>query len=452
MLGAVRKLLLAVYRFPGVTLLSIALFACVGLGGVFVFSYACAEYHYQAAHRALERRDYALALEHVTACLESRPDSFEAHFLAARRARLALDYREADRHLREFRRLGGVKEMFDLERQLARAQRGDLARVAGPLLLFAQRDHPESLQILEALSRGHLQEFRLEEALRCLGLWLERRPDDVQALLWRGKVWERVIQPGDAIVDYSRALELAPERDDDRLHLAGVLISSRRPAEAEGHLLLLAKQKSDDPKVLLGLAQCRRLQGKPDEARRLLEQVLELSPENGTAFAERGRLELEDDRQADAEPWLRKAVEQFPYERDLVYALSQCLHKTGRNQEAEKYEQRLGSINTALDRLDVTLRKISASSDNPGLRQEAGLIFIQNGQAEEGLRWLSSALRQDPFHGPTHQTLADYYDSIGQRGQAAWHRELAHQKQGKFTASAKGTPGRAEPNKAGLGG
>jgi tetratricopeptide (TPR) repeat protein len=452
MLEAVRKPLLAVARFPGVTLLCMAILACVGLGGAFLFSYARAEYHYQAAQRDLERRDYPLALTHVTACLEDRPDSFETHFLAARRARLALDYREADRHLREFRRLGGVKEMFDLERQLTRAQRGDLARVAEPLLLFVRRDHPESTQILEALSRGYLQEFRLEEALHCLGLWLDRRPGEVQALLWRGEVWERLIQPGDAIVDYTRALELAPERDEDRLHLAGVLIAARRPVEAADHLLLLVERKMDDPQVLLNLAQCRRLQAKPDEARHLLERVLELSPENGMAFAERGRLELEADRAAEAEPWLRKAVAQLPYEKDLVYTLSQCLHKTGQNLEAEKYEQRLASINAALDRLDVTLRKVNASSDDPGPRQEAGLIFIQNGQAKEGLRWLSSALRRDPFHGPTHEALADYFDGIGQRGQAAWHRELAHQKQGKLPASVKATQLHTEPHKAGLGG
>jgi tetratricopeptide (TPR) repeat protein len=425
----------------------VALLACAGLGGAFVFSYGCAEYHYQAAQRALARRELPLALEHVTACLESRPESSEAHFLAARRARLALDYREADRQLREYRRLGGVKQMFDLERQLTRAQRGHLAEVAQPLMQFVERDHPETLQILEALSRGYLQEFRLEEALRCLGLWLERQPDDVQALLWRGEVWERLMQPEDALADYRRALELAPERDEDRLHLADTLIASHHAVEAADHLVWLVERKPGDANIMLSLARCCRLQGKLDEAGRLLEKALELSPENATALAERGRLALDCGRPAEAEPWLRKAVAQLPYEKDLVYSLSQCLRRTGKNQEAEKWEKRLQDINAALDRLDAILRKISLASGDPGLRQEAGQIFIENGQAKEGLRWLASALRLDPFHGPTHEALASYYDSIGQRGEAAWHRELAHQKQGNRAALAKDkTQGRQVAN------
>src|SRR5262249_4733215 len=156
--------------------------------------------------------------------------------LAARVARLALEYREADRQLRDCQRLGGARAAIDLERQMIRAQRGDLTQVDRKLMTQVEGGHPESLLILEALSRGYLQNFRLEEALRCLQLWLERRPDAVQALLWRGEVWERLLHTEDALADYRRALELAPERDDDRLHLAEVLITARQPQEAARHL------------------------------------------------------------------------------------------------------------------------------------------------------------------------------------------------------------------------
>ena len=51
-----------------------------------------------------------------------------------------------------------------------------------------------------------------------------------------------------------------------------------------------------------------------------------------------------------------------------------------------------------------------------------GLIFLQTGQAKEGLRWLNSALQEDPGYRPTHQALMEYYESIGDEEQAAWHR------------------------------
>jgi len=53
------------------------------------------------------------------------------------------------------------------------------------------------------------------------------------------------------------------------------------------------------------------------------------------------------------------------------------------------------------------------------------MIFLRSGQTKEGLRWLYSALQEKPRYRPTHQVLADYYDSIGDKGQAAWHRRQA---------------------------
>ena len=423
-----RKLVRAICDYLAMSLLISGLLACVGLGAAAIRSYAWAEYHYQAAQRALDRGDFAGAREHLASCLEARPDSAETHFLAARAARRALDYREADRQLRACQRLGGVRGLIDLERQLTRAQRGDLAKVGGPLLSQAQRGHPEAVLILEALSRGYLQNFRLEEALRSLQLWLESRPDDVQALLWRGEVWERLLHPEDALADYRRALELAPERDDDRLHLAETLLNCRQPEEAARHLALLAERRPEDPIVLLNLARCRRLKGKPDEARRLLDQVLARAPRNAAALAERGRLELENNRPADAEPWLRQAVALLPYEKEVVYALCQSLQQTGQEAEAEKYHRQLDKIQAELDRLDLVLRRINAAPNDPALRHEAGMVFLTNGQPQEGLRWLSSGLQLDPLYEPTHEALAKYFDSLGERGQASWHRELAHQR------------------------
>jgi hypothetical protein len=65
MFGLLRKPLLAACRYPAVALLSIALVGCVGLGSAFIISYAWAEYHYQAAQYALERRDLRTAHEHI---------------------------------------------------------------------------------------------------------------------------------------------------------------------------------------------------------------------------------------------------------------------------------------------------------------------------------------------------------------------------------------------------
>jgi Tfp pilus assembly protein PilF len=141
------------------------------------------------------------------------------------------------------------------------------------------------------------------------------------------------------------------------------------------------------------------------------------------ALGERGRLYLETGQPADAERWLRVAAGLAPYDRDIIYVLYLCLQQSGKSKEAEGYGAKLQEIDTQLGRLRELTRQVAATPHDPALRHEAGMIFLRSGQAKEGLRWLYSALHEEPRYRPTHQALAEYYESIGEKGQAASHRQ-----------------------------
>jgi predicted Zn-dependent protease len=403
----------------------LVLLAGIGLGATAIGRYIWAEHCFRAAEQALERKDFAAAQEYLTRCLAVRPGSAEAHFLAARAARRALNDKEMERRLREYQTLGGAPELLELERALAAAQDGKLDRVEAPLLALVRQNHPDTVLILEALSRGYLCCFRLESADTALRLWLERQPDDVQALLWRAEAQERLLHIEEALAAYRRAVELSPDQDDARLRFAELLLRARKPEEAARHLEVLRQRQPDDTTVLLDLARCRWLQGEAEEARTLLDGGLAADPNNAGLLAERGRLDLESGRAKEAEPRLRKAVALAPYDRETVYALSQCLQQCGKVAEAKACVKKMAEIDAQLARLDVILGKMRAAPNDAGLRHEAGMIFLQSGQAKEGLRWLESALRIDPLYPPTHRALADYFDKVGAPAQASWHRQLA---------------------------
>jgi tetratricopeptide (TPR) repeat protein len=421
-------MLRGISQYPIAALLILGVLVCIGFGARSIGSYAWAEYHYQAAQRALEKRDIADARRHISLCLEARPQSADAHFLAARAARQASDYDDADHHLAEYKKLGGEPKLVELERDLARAQRGDLNQVEAKLKDLLQSGYPDDLPIREALTRGYLQTYRLVDAMYALEDWLQRRPDDVQAILWRAEALEHLQKVEDALAAYRRGLELSPDRDEDRLRLAELLIKAQQPQEAFRNLELIAHHRPDDPKVLLAQARCLRLLGKPDDACRLLDEVNRLTPEDAAAFTERGRLELAQGRAADAEPWLRKAVALAPFERETVYAMFQCLQQRARAAEAAHYKAELDKNEAALDRLSQLAKQINTTPNDPALRYEAGMIFLNSGQPQEGLRWLASALQVDPGYVPVHQALADYYERMGNRDRASWHRDLALRK------------------------
>src|SRR5207302_3192248 len=129
---------------------------------------------------ALEARDFTLAQARLGSCLKTWPNSADVHLLAARTARRAGTFDDAEHHLKECQRLGWPPEEVRLERDLIRAQRGDLAGVENQLIRFVEHDHPDTFPIRAALCEGYIKSYRLPQAFRCLELWLERRPNEVE--------------------------------------------------------------------------------------------------------------------------------------------------------------------------------------------------------------------------------------------------------------------------------
>ena len=86
---------------------------------------------------------------------------------------------------------------------------------------------------------------------------------------------------------------------------------------------------------------------------------------------------------------------------------------------------RLKRIDADLERLADLTAQIAHPRRSPALRCETGLILMRNGREAEALRWLESALLEDPGHAGTHQALGEYYERIGNRERAVQHRQWA---------------------------
>ncbi len=115
-------------------------------------------YHQRAAEQALERRDFQQASKHLQECLNVWPDDPTVRLLAARAARRQGNYGQALEHLRVCRQKKGLPNATELEYQLIRVQKGDLAE-ADRLLSFCV-DHPKEAEtplILEALLERSLK-------------------------------------------------------------------------------------------------------------------------------------------------------------------------------------------------------------------------------------------------------------------------------------------------------
>jgi predicted Zn-dependent protease len=343
---------------------------------------------------ALTARDYKEAREQLARYLSSRPGDAHARLLAARAARHLHEYHEAYEHLRRCREEGGDAEAIEVETALIAVQRGD--EPTGQLRQRAEQDDDLALVILEVLIQHDIDTYRLRQALHGLTRYLRARPDDLQALLARGYVWERFLYFADALEDYRKAAAAHPESEQARLKLAQTLLIAGTPNEALEQYEWLAARRPDQREVKLGLARCRRLLGRADEARRLLTDLLASTPEDGEVLWERGQLDLDAGHAAQAEEWLRKAVRTSPHDRRIAYSLSRCLLALGRRDEATQVNARVAEIDADLRRLDQVRQAVMERPHDAALRCEGGLLFLRNGERQEGIRWLRLALRLDP--------------------------------------------------------
>lgn len=365
----------------------------------------------RAARQALASRHLERAREHLLAYLEARPNSAEAHLLLARTARHAGRFDEAEVQLDVCQLLQAMPEEILLERALLTAQGGDLFQEK-ELWEQVAAGHPESALILEALARGYRKNYLLQPMLDALRAWLEREPGCVEALLLRGWVHEQQKDYPYAVEEYRRAVAADPGHEEARVRLAQALVLLGNLTEAVGLFQELRRQRPADPRVGLGLAQCWRHRGRPQQARRLLEELVANNPGEFPLLLELGQLLVEEGDAVAGEVWLRKALKRSPHDYQAHHSLAVSLRQQGRHEEARKVLARVKELEADLSAMVKLTDALQQRPFDPGLRCEIGKLFLRSGEEQEGVLWLKSALRADPGHANAHRALAEYHEKL----------------------------------------
>jgi tetratricopeptide (TPR) repeat protein len=388
--------------------------------------YLGAAWHFRAAQRDLEKRDGAKAQEHLPWCLKIWSSSPEVHLLAARAARYAGDYDLASDHLDTCNSLKKGWDAQTLERALLRAHRGDLDRFTDDYLQsLILTGHKDSSLILEALAWGYQKVHRYPQAIICLDIWLKREPESAPAWFQRGQLFETVEDHVEGEKNYHQALAIDQHFFEARLRLANLVQALARPEEALADYQILDRAQPDNLDVLRGLANCYFQLGRIVDARRFLDQVLAHDPNDGPGLRLRGHLEVQAGEPADAEMYLRRAVQQMQDDPQPCFDLAICLRQQDKLEEARRYQHQAEQTKADMDRLRELTRKMAEAPHDADLRYQAAQIFLARGLDQEGLTWLKSALHEDPRHRSTHQALADHYRRAGDAAQSAYHRRRA---------------------------
>src|SRR5262249_39546330 len=143
---------------------------------------------------------------------------------------------------------------------------------------------------------------------------LRLEPENVLALLWRGRIHEQIWQVRKATDDFASAIRIVPDFDPARYYLAESLLRSNQVKEAKAHLEVLRGRAPDNLLVRLAWATCQIEEGNNDIGQELLDRWLEDAPKDHPRLLEaltaRANLALTSGQAVEAERFARRALQE----------------------------------------------------------------------------------------------------------------------------------------------
>jgi predicted Zn-dependent protease len=409
-------------RHPWRFLAAVVLVAASALAAPHLWAW----YHFQRAKTCLAQGRTREGQRHLASCQNIWTDSEDVHLMAARAARQAGDFAQAERHFQAMRRLHpDPTPQRSFEWALHSAAAGDLGSNEALLRPKINLSSEEGALACAALAEGYLRNYRGPEALQVLDVWLRRQPDNLLALKLRGDVWRQAEALGKAAECYQRVLELDPAHRAARYWLALCLLEGARPAEALPYWEQLHAESPEDIETQTHLARCRLQLGQKEEARILLEEVLASHPDHVAALQTLGQLCLQEGLLSEAESSLRRALRLAPRDYKINGLLFQVLQQQGRSKEAEAQSERVHLLESHWKHYRKIARDLAEHPQEPELQCELGASLLDLGYDDLGLRWLLSAVNEDPRCRRGHELLAQWYDDHRDADRASYHRRQA---------------------------
>lgn len=394
-------------------------------GGWWARQYFWIERPLRQARAAWDQGRLAAAAKQLRIGLERAPGHPEMTLWATRVARRLGELDEAAELIQSVAHLHELDPAaWKLEQQLLDVQRrGVNAAAEADLRSQAEQNPGQRPFIYEALAEGYLQDFRISAAVALLDQALAALPDNAVVLRRRGRLHLQLGGFAEALHDLQRAARLDPDDADGQILLADSLVKAGRFGDALPMLERHKQQRPNDAMVLVDLAICAAAAGALDQAQALLVQVLDQQPRHAVALLELGRVYFERGDPKSAETWLQKSLEVDPTDRRANHLLFQSLRLQGKDDQARALQARSERILADLTRLrQIMTDDLVKRPNDPDLFSELGALHLRNGQARQGLHWLEQTLKLDARHRSAHQSLAQYYEKIGQPERAAQHR------------------------------
>ena len=254
---------------------------------------------------------------------------------------------------------------------------------------------------------------------------------------WRrmGRLLAELGKTDEAISAWRKVLEIAPSEQEAHAALAELL--QDQPAEAAGHLRILAEATPKKPDVWRGLARALAALGDGDGAMDAWRRLLKLEEDDLEAHA--ALAELVGDRKLAALPHLQVLAASGPDLADARRRLAQLLEKSGDLAAAQRTWESLTLVSPGDPLPHERLAQLLADQgDAAGAQGELRWLTVHGPDPEKAFRRLAQALKDQgdaegeidawrrllqasPLDGPAHERLAVLLAGLGRKAEGAAH-------------------------------
>jgi tetratricopeptide (TPR) repeat protein len=398
------------------------------------------------ARKSVADLDYAKAQVWLKRTSLFNRDNAQSEMIAARVSRHLGMLDEMSEHLSRASRLGANELDVKMEEAMALAQTGKLDRVEADLFQWLSNGLGDADEISDAYANGLAANSRFDNANEILAAWRRDFPNDPRPDYRLGRIKEHFQVWDEAIAAYLASLQRRDDYYPSRYRLGRVYFVIRKIDEAkkafENCLLMPLPEAAK-----IQLALCYRSLGEGENARKILQQVLqqdygtivrsyqsvEEAPEHFEAAATLGDLESEAGNYQEAYKWLKLAVDKNPRDLTARYSLALTLRRLGQVEQSDNMIAEVQKARTALERANPLRDRIAAKPDDLEARLELGKLLLENESMRMGRFWLQSIFKFDPNYREAHRALADHYRQLAESSPE--YRPMA-----EFHAKAAGLP------------
>lgn len=204
-------------------------------------------------------------------------------------------------------------------------------------LALAFKADPQNAELGRALAQSCLLAKKYQCALTTAHQILEESPDSVAAHVLNGEALDGLGRTPEAIVEFQRALQLAPQEPNLNFGLGYLYWRDHKYDEATK---AFQSELSIDPKnaqAVLYLGDIAQKKGDFAAAVPLLHQALQMNKDLRLAYMDLGNIYIEQKRDPDAVAAFQNAEKLDPGQSDAHYRLARLYRDMG-NQDASKKE------------------------------------------------------------------------------------------------------------------